>query len=138
METRIKKIETQRRDGDASDITNTYLVTDNGKEFLITFRSYRHGRRLGIAGQEGFLYRDIDANCVRRQVVSIGPACGVSIANDDVVEGLSPCSIQGVLVAEQYDQATEVILRAEGPEGSEQISVSVVVDGKVIDLQCDL
>jgi hypothetical protein len=129
MEIRIRKIKTQMRDGAPSDITNTYRVVDNGKEFIITFRSYFHGRRLGIAGEEGFLYRDNDSNSVRRQVIAAGPACGLSITSDETVEGLSPLSIEGVMIAEQRGETGDVILTTGGPEGSER--VLLIVDGVI-------
>jgi len=43
MEITIKYIGTQtNKGGDESDVTNTYRVTDNGNEFIITCRTHRH------------------------------------------------------------------------------------------------
>jgi hypothetical protein len=101
MEIKIRRIGTEDTNGDGSDVTNTYAVIDNGKEFLITLRMHVHGHSLALAGQEGFLYTDPDDNTVRRQVVSVGRSCGIIIDSDEVVEGLSPRAIRGVVIADR-------------------------------------
>jgi hypothetical protein len=110
MDITITRIGTQNPNGDAdaSDITNTYLVIDNGKEFRITCRTHRHGGNLGIAGQEGILYTDEDDNTVRRQVIAVGKTCGISIESDEVVEGLSPQALRGVVIADRSIETTEI------------------------------
>ncbi len=134
MEIRIRRIGTQTRDGDASDITNTYRVTDNGTEFTITFRTHRYGCMLGIAGEEGFLYTDDEAPVVRRRIVSVGPACGTSVSFDEPVEGLSPWAIRGVTIVERSGRTGEVTFTTAGPEGETGTPV-MRVDGEIVDLK---
>ena len=133
MEITIKRVGTQDIRGDASDVINTYMVIEKGKEFRITCRTHRHGSSLGIAGKEGFLYSDRDDNTVRRQVVAMGGACGLNI-NDEIVEGLSPWAIRGVVVADRSKEAGDIIVTTEGPEGVSHEPI-VLVDGRVIDMQ---
>ena len=120
MDIKITRIGTQNLNGDpdASDVTNTYLVIDNGKEFRITCRTHSHGGNLGIAGQEGILYTDKDDNTVRKQVIAVGKICGISIESDELVEGLSPWAIRGVVLADRSRATGEVSVFIEGPEGS--------------------
>ena len=77
-----------------------YRVIENGREFQIACRTHSHGREATLAGQDGFLYIDPSDNRVHLQTIVVGIGCGVSI-DDDVVEGLSPSSLQKVLA--QYD-----------------------------------
>jgi hypothetical protein len=133
VEIKIKRIETQDIRGDASDVINTYIVIEKGKEFRITCRTHRHGSSLGIAGKEGFLYSDRDDNTVRRQVVAMGGACGLNI-NDELVEGLSPRAIRGVVIADRSKEAGDIIVTTEGP-GCPSHEPVVLVDDRVIDLQ---
>jgi hypothetical protein len=118
MDITITRIGTQNPNGDAdaSDITNTYLVIDNGKEFRITCRTHRHGGNLGIAGQEGILYTDEDDNTVRRQVIAVGRICGISIESDEVVEGLSPRALRGVVIADRNKETREIRPITDGSE----------------------
>jgi hypothetical protein len=134
MEIRIRRIGTQAAAHDASDVTTTYVVTDNGREFTITFRTHRYGCNLGIAGEEGFLYTDDEAPVVRRRIVSVGPACGTSVRFDEPVEGLSPWAIRGVTVVERSGRAGEVTLSVTGAEDGTEIPV-MAVDGEIIDLK---
>jgi hypothetical protein len=115
MDIKILRIGTLNLNGDpdASDVTNTYLVVDNGKEFTITCRTHCHGGNLGIAGLEGILYTDEDDNTVHRQVIAVGKICGISIESDEVVEGLSPRALRGVVIA---DRNKETRLISEGSE----------------------
>jgi hypothetical protein len=132
MEIRIKK---QRRpeingNSDASDITNTYRVIDNGKEFFITVRSHAHGSVLGIAGQKGVLYTDRDNNTVSRYVLAVGNACGVNIESDELVEGLSAWSIRGVVLADRHRETREITLTTVQTESSHN-QPAVLIDGEI-------
>ncbi|MGD0228769.1 MAG: hypothetical protein ABSC19_00225 [Syntrophorhabdales bacterium] len=116
MEIRIRRIGRHTNGQDPSDVTNTYCVTDNGRDFTITCRSHRHGTNLGMAGQDGFLYTDADTGTVRRQVVAVGMTCGIIIESDEVVEGLSPFAIRGVIMADRSGEAGEITVTAGGLE----------------------
>ena len=89
MKIKIRKINTQVLTGNASGVINTYMVLENGREFLLTRTSRVHGSSLGIAGKEGILYVDSEDNRVHRQVVALSGACGLN-TDDEVVEELSP------------------------------------------------
>jgi hypothetical protein len=136
MDIKITRIGTQHLNGDpdASDVTNTYLVIDNGKEFRITYRTHSHGGNLGIAGQEGILYTDKDDNTVRKQVIAVGKICGISIESDELVEGLSPWAIRGVVFADRRKETGEIRLIIEGSEGSCDQPV-ILTDGKEFRLE---
>jgi len=101
VEITITKISTRYLHGDphSSDITNIYLVVENGREFRVAHRTHAHGSSLALEDEEGILYTDHDENSVRRQVITVGKICGVSIESDDVVEGLSPWALRGVVLA---------------------------------------
>jgi hypothetical protein len=131
MDIKILRIGTQHLNGDpdASDVTNTYLVIDNGKEFRITYRTHSHGGNLGIAGQEGILYTDKDNNTVRKQVITVGKICGISIESDELVEGLSPWAIRGVVLADRSKETGDIRLIIEAPEGSCGEPV-ILIDGR--------
>jgi hypothetical protein len=118
MDIRIVRIGTRNLNGDpdASDVTSTYLVVDNDKEFRITCRTHSHGGNLGIAGQEGILYTDKDDNTVRRQVIAVGKICGISIESDEVVEGLSPWALRGIVIADRSKETREIRLITKGSE----------------------
>jgi hypothetical protein len=132
METKIKKIGTQLLTGNASGVINTYIVTENGKEFLLTRTSRMHGSSLGIGGKEGILYVDSDDNRVHRQVVALSGACGLN-TDDEVVEELSPWALRGVIMADQRNESGEItIISAESGDGSNQ--PLVFVDSKSSDL----
>ncbi len=134
MEIKITRIGSNNLNGDpdASDVTNTYLVIDDGKEFRITCRTHRHGSSLAIAGQEGTLYTDRDDNAVRRQVIAVGKICGISIENDELVEGLSPWALRGVVIAERRKETREIKLVAEGSGGG-YASPQILIDGMVVE-----
>jgi hypothetical protein len=136
MEISIRRIGTEklRGDRDASDVTNIYKVIDNGREFTITYRSHRHGGTLGLAGQQGFLYTDADTERVRRQVISVGQICGISIESDDAVEGLSPWALRGVIMAERSRETREITITA-GTGGAPSHQPVILVDGEITDLQ---
>jgi hypothetical protein len=130
MEIKIRRIGTYATKGDpgATDVTTTYRVTDEGNQFEIHFRSHSHGCNLTLAGQEGILYTDRENGTVRRQILAVGRGCGIGIENDELVEGLSPWSIRGVLFAERTGETREITLLIEGPENSE-IQPVVLLDG---------
>jgi hypothetical protein len=134
VEITIERVGTTNMDGDpdTSDVTNTYLVIENGKEFRITYRNHRHGANLGIAGQEGILYTDRDDNIVRKQVIAVGKVCGITIESDEPVEGLSPWALRGVVLADRSKETREISLTADGPHASCGQPV-VLIDGTVTD-----
>jgi len=113
MDIRIRRIATVDANRDGSDVTNTYSVLDGGREFCITLRTHAHGANLGLAGREGFLYTDKEAGTVRRQVLSVGKLCGIVIEADEVVEGLSPRALRGVVAANQNMDMQEVTIADE-------------------------
>ena len=128
MEIRIKKTDTQVLTGNASGVISTYTVTENGKEFLLTRVSHIHGSSLGIAGKEGILYVDSDDNKVHRQVVALSGACGLN-TDDELVEGLSPWTLRGVIMAEQRDESGEITIISQ-ESGSSPDQPLVFVDGE--------
>ena len=113
MDIRIRRIATVDTNGDGSDVTNTYRVLDSGREFCITLRTHPHGANLGLAGQEGFLYTDQETGTVRRQVLSVGKLCGIVIEADEVVEGLSPRALRGVIIADRNRDIQEITVADE-------------------------
>jgi hypothetical protein len=117
MKIKIKKINTQVLTGNASGVINTYMVLENGNEFLLTRTSRVHGSSLGIAGKEGILYVDSDDNRVHRQVVALSGACGLN-TDDEVVEELSPWALRGVITADQRNESGEItIIIKEAEDG---------------------
>ena len=108
MDIRIRRVGTVDRNGDGSDVTDTYAVIDSANEFLITLRTHAHGRSLALVGDEGFLYTDSETNTVRRQAVSVGKLCGIVIDADEMVEGLSPWALRGVVIADRNREAKEI------------------------------
>jgi hypothetical protein len=127
----IRKIGTDYLNGDfrSSDITNTYLVVNDGKEFVINLRTHVHGSNLALSGHEGVLYADTDENTVRRQVITVGKSCGISIESDEVVEGLSPWALHGVVLANRSKEAKEIRLNIDEQEKSSGSPV-VLIDGR--------
>jgi hypothetical protein len=130
MEIKIRRVGTVDRNGDGSDVTNTYAVIDSGKEFLITLRTHARGSSLALVGHEGFLYTDLETNTVRRQVVSVGRSCGIIIDADQIVEGLSPWVLHGVVIADRKREAREIRIVDRAPAGGSKEPV-VLVDGEV-------
>ena len=114
MDIRIRRIATVDTNGDGSDVTNTYRVLDSGREFCITLRTHPHGANLGLACQEGFLYTDQETGAVRRQVLSVGKLCGIVIEADEVVEGLSPAALRGVVTAHRSGEMEEIRITDDG------------------------
>ena len=107
MEITIKKIGTQTLTGNGSIVVNTYKVMQDGKEYLLTRTSHAHGKSVSIAGKEGILYVDSDDNRVHRQIVTPGGACALVI-DDEVVDGLSPWALRGVIAADQRNESGEI------------------------------
>ena len=132
MDVRIVKTGTEDLNGDGSDVTNTYAVTDRGTEFIVSRRTHRHGASIALDGQEGFLYIDSDTNTVRRQVVTVGRSCGISIDADEPVEGLSPWAIRGVVIADQDRESREVTITSEGAT-TDYDRPLILIDGKILD-----
>jgi hypothetical protein len=134
MEIKIKRTGNAIINGDpgALDVTNTYRVTDEGKEFHITFRSHLYGASLGIAGKDGVLYTDRDENSVHRHVLAVGRGCGIGVESDELVEGLSPWAIRGVILAGKRNETREITLTTEQVEGNPDLP-AVLVDGLATD-----
>jgi len=109
MEIKIKKIGTHILTGNASGVINTYMVIEDGREFLLTRTSHIHGSSMGIAGKDGILYVDSDDNRVHRQVVALSGACGLN-TDDELFEGLSPLALRGVLMVDHCNDSGEIII----------------------------
>jgi hypothetical protein len=131
LEIRIKKVSAPpHKNDDSSDPMETYRVIDDGREFEITLKSHRHGSSsLAIVGLEGTLYTDSDTNTVRRQVITVGRSCGVTIDADELVEGLSVRAIRGVIFANRTGETGEVTLITDG-SGTNDDRPMVLIDGK--------
>jgi hypothetical protein len=115
-EIRIRKLEKQEDGKGPPGGTNTYLVTEKGREFLITYASHpHHGSSLSLAGQEGTLHLRTEDNSVVRQVVALGGGCALAI-HEEVVEGLSPVSLRAVITAERTRETGEITLSSKGFE----------------------
>ena len=127
----IDKIATHYLNGDpeSRDVTKTYRVVNGDKEFIIACRTHAHGSSLGLAGEEGILYTDRDDNTVHRQVITVGKICGISIESDEVVEGLSPLALRGVILANRSEEAKEIRLIIEEPRKS-PCRPMILIDGK--------
>ncbi len=135
MEIIIRKTGVPVINGDpgASDVTSTYRVTEDGREFQITFRSQRYGMSLGIAGEPGVLYTDSDSHTVHRRVLAVGRGCGIGVESDELVEGLSPWSIRAVILAHRREETGEIRLTSPGIDGNPE-RPAVFVDGRITDL----
>ncbi len=120
-------------DPDASGVSNTYRVIDNGKEFFITVRSHAYGSVLGIGGQEGVLYTDRDSNTVYKHVLAVGDGCGVRVESDALVEELSAWSIRGVVLADRRGETREIVLTT-GQSDSSNKQLVVLIDDEVTEL----
>ena len=131
MEIKIKRLSALpgKVDDDPAGATETYMVVDNGRDFTITLKPHKHGSSsLAIVGLEGVLYTDRDTNTVRRQVITVGRSCGVTIDADELVEGLSVLAVRGVILASRTGETGEIAIVSNGP-GSSGDQAIVLVDG---------
>ncbi len=110
----IRKIGT-RGNPDSPDTAGSYLVTENGREFTILYRSHSHGSSLSLDGGKGSLYTDSDTGTVHNQVVNLGGACGLNI-DDTLIEGLSPLALRSVAFAARNNITGEITLATEEHE----------------------
>jgi hypothetical protein len=135
MEIRIKRIKTTaiNESSDLPDGTNAYIVIDNGQEFSITCRFHIHGNSIRLAGQEGTLHSDTDTGKVYRQMVAPGGGCGL-IITDELVEGLSPWALRGVIIAEQNKETRELLLTAKDSERDPHKLTEIFIAGIAADL----
>ncbi len=115
MSISIRRIDTRPLRDDGTGRISTYLVVEDGREFRITFRSHAHGTSLGLTGVAGILYTDSEDNRVHRQAAAPCGACGLNI-DDEIVEGLSPAALRGVIMAEKSGAAEEVVIPASGEQ----------------------
>ena len=106
------------------------MVTENGKEFLLTRTSRIHGNSIGIAGKEGILYVDSEDNRVHRQVVALSGACGLN-TDDEVIEELSPWALRGVILADERNESGEITIISR-ESGSISDQPLAFVDGKAL------
>lgn len=130
MNIKIKKINTQVLTGNASGVINTFRVTENGKEVLLTRTSRIHGNSIGIVGKEGILYVDSEDNRVHRQVVALSGACGLN-TDDEVIEELSPWALRGVILADERNESGEITIISR-ESGSISDQPLAFVDGKAL------
>lgn len=101
MGTKIKRIESRGADEVLGRSTNTYLVVEGDKEFIIKYTFHpHHGTKLTLAGEEGTLHMQAEDNAVVRQMVALGGGCALAI-REEVVDGLSPASLLAVIAAER-------------------------------------
>jgi hypothetical protein len=132
MNIRIMKISTKMLTGNVSGIVGTYRVIEDDKEFVLTRMSHIHGRSLGIEGEKGIIYVDSDDNKVHKQIVAPSGACGLN-TDDELVEGLSPWALRGVIMADQEDESGEILI-AGGESESGHGQPTVTLNGRVLDL----
>jgi hypothetical protein len=139
LEIKIKRLSAEPRKNDnSSDAMETYKVVDGGREFEITLKSHRHGSSsLAVVGLEGTLYTDSDTNTVRRQVITVGRSCGVTIDADELVEGLSVLAIKGIILANRTGEIGEIAIIVNGLESSDFQPV-VMINGLITDLHQSL
>lgn len=109
MEIKIRRTDSRVFTGNLSRTVNTYMVIEDGREFLLVRTSHMHGSSIGIAGREGILYLDSDDNRVHHQSAVPSGACGLN-TDDEVVEGLSPLALRAVLMLDQCDEKGEITI----------------------------
>lgn len=133
MEIRIIKLDNPipNNNINVSGVTNIYRVIENGVEFRIVFHSHIHGSTLGIDGKKGFLYTDQETNTVRRQVLAISEGCGLRTETDEIIEGLSPLSVQGVIYVERRKLKKEIIITDEKPGCAKGKPVAFIDNQKI-------
>jgi len=113
MEIKIRKTGAGILTGNAPGTVNTYMVIEDGREFMLARTSRTLGSSIGIAGKEGILYVDGDDNRVHHQVAVPSGACGLN-TDDEVLEGLSPLALRAVLMADQCNETGEITITTEG------------------------
>lgn len=107
MKITIKRIGSRISTGNISITENTYMVIEDGREFLLTRTSHVLDSSTGIAGKKGILYVDSDDNKVHHQVVTPSGACGLN-TDDEIVEGLSPLALRLVHAADECSEPCEI------------------------------
>jgi len=112
MEIKIKKIGSNVLTGNVSGRVNTYKVSQDGREFLLTRTSHTLDSNIGLAGMKGILYVDSEDDRVHHQVAAPSGACGLN-TDDEVVEGLSPLALRAVLMADLCDEPGELTITRE-------------------------
>lgn len=107
MEIRIKRMSSVALTGNLRGTINTYMVIEDGREFLLTRTCHLFGSSIGIAGKQGILYVDSDDYMVHHQVAAPSGACGLN-TDDVIIEGLSPLAHRAVLMADQCNETGEI------------------------------
>ncbi|HEY3275351.1 MAG TPA: hypothetical protein VGJ94_01930 [Syntrophorhabdaceae bacterium] len=100
-------------------------MTDGAKEFTLIFRSHKFGSSIGLAAEPGFLYTDFKEKKVHRRALALGRDCGIRLETDEVVEGLSPWAVRGVILAHRYGEGKEVVLMIDDGEGDGRMEVYI-------------
>ncbi len=136
MKITIKRLSTpayENRDA-LPEAIEWYKVIDCGREFEITLEPRKHGSSsLRVVGLEGILYTDKDDNTVRRQVITVGRSCGVTIDADELVEGLSVLAVRGVILANRKKGTGEItIMTHQSANGGDR--PQVLVDGRQVEV----
>ncbi len=112
MNIRIRKVRAEEPGGCPVDGENTYIVTEDDREFRIVSARRRHNHSLSLDGDTGILYIDGDDGTVHRQTVELGGGCGL-IITDERVKGLSPWAIRGISLAERRPGYEDFFITAE-------------------------
>jgi hypothetical protein len=96
----IRKLREQTASDGSWERVDTYVVVEEGKEFIIncTFHPH-HGSSMILEGEEGTLHIQSEDNTVVRQIVALGGGCALAI-REETVEGLSPESLRALMNAE--------------------------------------
>jgi hypothetical protein len=131
----IKKIGGQTTGGhpDSSDTAGAYLVTENGREFTVIYKSHIHGTSIELVGQQGTLHADQSTGAVYRQMVALSGACGLNV-DEEPVPGLSAWALQGVLIAERDKTISEILFITQGRE-NDPAGPTMFIDGEPADLK---
>ena len=70
------------------------------------------------------------------QVLDIGRDCGLKIESDEPVEGLSPRSIRGVILADRNKETREITLIPWRPDSGSDKPL-MPIEGKIANLHQD-